>query len=109
MAWDTPPRAHPLNLTTEYFEAMAESGSPFAHSFAYDDPVLDMIDSYLLKRVPDHFTPGGWCLGSPVGGKDPCSFFGRSFVLRPMKGSGKLEKLLLKLLEPDNFRPKQCI
>ncbi|CAM0872526.1 unnamed protein product [Alopecurus aequalis] len=107
MAWDNPPGAHPLNLTTEYFDAMANSGSPFAHSFTYDDPVLDMIDTELLKRAPYHLTPGGWC--SPVGGKDPCSFFGRSFVLRPMKGSGKLEKLLLKLLEPDNFRPKQCI
>uniref|UniRef100_A0ACD5YQB9 Uncharacterized protein n=1 Tax=Avena sativa TaxID=4498 RepID=A0ACD5YQB9_AVESA len=109
MAWDNPPRAHPLNLTTEYFDAMANSGSPFAHSFTQDDAVLDTIDAELLKRAPGRFTPGGWCLGSPVGGKDPCSFFGRSFVLRPMKGSGKLEKLLLKLLEPDNFRPKQCI
>ena len=109
MAWDNPPQTHPLNLTAEYFDAMANSGLPFAHSFTRDDPVLDMIDTELLKRAPDRFTTGGWCLGSPVGGKDPCTVFGRSFVLRPIKGSGKLEKLLLKLLEPDNFRPKQCI
>jgi protein xylosyltransferase len=85
MAWDNPPRMHPVNLTTE-----------------------DMIDAKLLGRAPDRFTLGGWCLGSSVGGKDPCTFLGRSFILRPTKGSAKLEKLLLKLLEPDNFRPKQC-
>ncbi|EMS59011.1 Xylosyltransferase 2 [Triticum urartu] len=65
MAWDNPPRTHPLNLTAEYFDAMANSGLPFAHSFTRDDPVLDMIDTELLKRAPDRFTPGGWCLGSP--------------------------------------------
>lgn len=109
MAWDNPPRTHPVNLTTDYFNAIANSGALFAHSFANDNPVLDMIDAELLRRAPDCFTPGGWCLGSSVGGKDPCTFFGRSFVLRPTKSSAKLEKLLLKLLEPDNFRPKQCI
>ena len=108
MAWDNPPRTHPVNLTTEHFDAMANSGAPFAHSFANDNSVLDMIDAKLLGRTPDRFTPGGWCLGSSVGGKDPCTFLGRSFILRPTKGSAKLEKLLLKLLEPDNFRPKQC-
>ncbi|CAN6289860.1 unnamed protein product [Urochloa humidicola] len=108
MAWDNPPRTHPVNLTTEHFDTMANSGMPFAHSFANDSSVLDMIDAKLLGRAPDSFTPGGWCLGSSVGGKDPCTFSGKSFVLRPSKGSAKLEKLLLKLLEPDNFRPKQC-
>lgn len=108
MAWDNPPRMHPVNLTTEHFDSMANSGAPFAHSFANDNSVLDMIDAKLLGRAPDRFTPGGWCLGSSVDGKDPCTFSGRSFVLRPSKGSAKLEKLLLKLLEPDNFRPKQC-
>ncbi|KAF8776419.1 hypothetical protein HU200_003518 [Digitaria exilis] len=43
---------------------MANSGAPFAHSFANDNSVLDMIDSKLLGRAPDRFTPGGWCLGS---------------------------------------------
>jgi len=108
MAWDNPPRTHPVNLTTEHFDSMANSGAPFAHSFTNDSPVLDMIDTKLLGRAPDRFTPGGWCLGSSVGGKDPCTFIGRSFVLRPTKGSAKLEELLLKLLEHDNFRPKQC-
>ncbi|BAF11630.2 Os03g0276900 [Oryza sativa Japonica Group] len=109
MAWDNPPRTLPVNLTTEHFDAIASSGAPFAHSFANDNPVLDMIDTKLLRRAPERFTPGGWCLGSSVNDKDPCSFFGRSFVLRPTKSSAKLEKLLLKLLEPDNFRSKQCI
>ncbi|XP_020401607.1 beta-glucuronosyltransferase GlcAT14A isoform X1 [Zea mays] len=107
MAWDKPPLTHPVNLTTEHFDAMANNGAPFAHSFANDNSVLDMIDAKLLGRAPGRFTPGGWCLGSSVGGKDPCTFLGRSFILRPTKGSAKLEKLL-KLLEPDNFRPKQC-
>jgi beta-glucuronosyltransferase len=108
MAWDNPPRTHPVNLTIEHFDAMANSGAPFAHSFADDNPVLDMIDGKLLRRAPGSFALGGWCLGSSVGGKDPCTFSGRSFVLRPTKRSEKLEELLLKLLEPDNLRPKQC-
>jgi beta-glucuronosyltransferase len=108
MGWDNPPRAHPVNLTIEHFDAMANSGAPFAHSFADDSPVLDIIDNKLLGRAPDSSEPGGWCLGSSVGGKDPCTFSGRSFVLRPTKRSVNLEELLLKLFEPDNFRPKQC-
>jgi beta-glucuronosyltransferase len=108
MAWDNPPRTHPVNLTIEHFDAMANSGAPFAHSFADDNSVLDMIDGKLLRRAPGSFALGGWCLGSSVGGKDPCTFSGRSFVLRPTKRSEKLEELLLKLLEPDNLRPKQC-
>jgi beta-glucuronosyltransferase len=105
MAWDNPPRAHPVNLTIEHFDAMANSGAPFAHSFADGNPVLDMIDGKLLGRAPGSFARGGWCLGSSVGGKDPCTFSGRSFVLSPTRPSAKLEELLLKLLEEhDNFR-----
>uniref|UniRef100_A0A0D9Z5D0 BGGP Beta-1-3-galactosyl-O-glycosyl-glycoprotein n=1 Tax=Oryza glumipatula TaxID=40148 RepID=A0A0D9Z5D0_9ORYZ len=66
MAWDNPPRTLPVNLTTEHFDAIASSGAPFAHSFANDNPVLDMIDTKLLRRAPERFTPGGWCLGSSV-------------------------------------------
>uniref|UniRef100_A0A0D9VSI5 Uncharacterized protein n=1 Tax=Leersia perrieri TaxID=77586 RepID=A0A0D9VSI5_9ORYZ len=80
MAWDNPPRTNPVNLTTEHFDAIANSGAPFAHNFASDNPVLDMIDTKLLKRAPERFTPGGWCLGSSESDKDPCSFFGRITV-----------------------------
>jgi beta-glucuronosyltransferase len=52
MAWDKPPLTHPVNLTTDHFDAMANNGAPFAHSFANDNSVLDMIDAKLLGRAP---------------------------------------------------------
>ncbi|WOL08434.1 beta-glucuronosyltransferase GlcAT14B [Canna indica] len=108
MVCDNPPRLHPMNLTSEHFSLMVESGAPFAHSFA-EDSVLERIDRELLQRSIDQFTPGGWCLGNPLVPKDPCSVYGRPSVIRPSVNSRRLETLLVKLLDPDNFRPRQCI
>ncbi|WOL06924.1 beta-glucuronosyltransferase GlcAT14B [Canna indica] len=109
MMWDNPHRLHPMNLTSEHFDLMVESGAPFAHSFAEDDPVLDRIDAQLLQRSISGFTPGGWCWTNPQFGRDPCSVYGRPSVIQPTANSRRLEMLLLKLLNPDNFRPRQCI
>lgn len=109
MMWDNPPRQQPLNLTSRHFDPMISSGAPFARTFAYDDPVLDRIDSQILKRPSGGFTPGGWCLGSSLFGKDPCADYGKPNILRPTESSKRLEKLLVKLLDADNFRPKQCV
>jgi len=87
---------------------MVRSGIPFARKFAKDDPVLDKIDKELLRRSNGHFTPGGWCIGSPLLGKDPCTVYGNSIVVKPTLRSKKLEKLMVKLLDSENFRPKQC-
>ncbi|KAI3960945.1 hypothetical protein MKW98_019146 [Papaver atlanticum] len=106
--WDNPPKQHPLTLTSQHFDGMVESGSPFARKFAKDDPVLDRIDKELLKRSDGLFTPGGWCRGSSIFGRDPCSVQGNPDVIRPSVSSRRLEKLLLKLLDPEKFRSKQC-
>lgn len=105
--WDIPPKQHPLMLTLEYFTNMTDSGAPFARKFGKDDPVLDKIDEVLLHRKKGLFTPGAWCIGGD--GNDPCSVIGDTGILKPGSGSKRLEKLLLKLLSTELFRPRQCM
>lgn len=97
-----------MNLTTKDFNDMLLSGVPFARTFAMDDPVLDRIDKDLLGRSDGQFTPGAWCVGRHDLGKDPCISFGSSDAVRPSASSTRLEKLVLKLLDSENFRPRQC-
>ncbi|XP_027335675.1 beta-glucuronosyltransferase GlcAT14C-like isoform X1 [Abrus precatorius] len=106
--WDNPPKQHPVSLKLEHFDDMIQSGAPFARKFAKDDPVLNKIDKELLRRSDGHFTPGGWCVGNPLLGKDPCAVYGNPIVVKPTLRSKKLEKLILKLLDSEKFRPKQC-
>ncbi|PSR98268.1 Beta-glucuronosyltransferase [Actinidia chinensis var. chinensis] len=106
--WDNPPKEHPMNLTLEHFDDMVQSGAPFAHTFAKDDPVLDKIDQDLLKRSDGRFTPGGWCTGNSVLDKDPCVVHGSSYAVKPSVSSKRLEKLILKLLDSESFRTNQC-
>uniref|UniRef100_A0A7I4CWP7 BGGP Beta-1-3-galactosyl-O-glycosyl-glycoprotein n=1 Tax=Physcomitrium patens TaxID=3218 RepID=A0A7I4CWP7_PHYPA len=84
IAWDTPPKQHPISLTVNFFEAMTTSGAPFARKFDKDDPVLNKIDAELLNRTRDGFSPGGWCVGSH---NNPCSVRGDYSVLRPGPGA----------------------
>ncbi|KAF3331641.1 xylosyltransferase 1-like protein [Carex littledalei] len=106
--WDNPPKLLPMNLSSRHFDLMADSGAPFAHSFGEDGyQVLDRIDRELLRKR-DRFAPGGWCMGSTLFGRDPCSAYSNSFIIRPTDRSKKLEKLLIGLLDPDSFRSRQC-
>ncbi|XP_020234252.1 beta-glucuronosyltransferase GlcAT14C isoform X2 [Cajanus cajan] len=106
--WDNPPKQSPMFLKLEHFDDMVQSGAPFARKFTKDEPVLNKIDKELLRRSVGHFTPGGWCIGNPLLGKDPCSVYGNPIVVKPTLRSKKLEKLIVKLLDSENFRPKQC-
>ncbi|AES87158.1 putative glucuronosyltransferase [Medicago truncatula] len=108
LRWDNPPKQQPLSLKLEHFEDMAHSGAPFARRFDKDDPILDKIDRELLGRSDGRFTPGGWCLGNHLKGKDPCDVYGNPDVVNPSVRSKILEKLMLILLDSENFRPKQC-
>lgn len=63
IAWDNPPKQHPLSLTLKDFQNMSKSGAPFARKFDREDPVLAFIDKQLLGRAPGRLTPGGWCIG----------------------------------------------
>ena len=108
ISWDNPPKQHPHHLKLADKQRMIDSNAPFARKFPNDDPVLDKIDSELLSRGPDMFTPGGWCVGSGKNGTDPCSVVGNTTVIRPGPGAKRLETLVSSLLSNDNFRPQQC-
>ncbi|KAG9159174.1 hypothetical protein Leryth_018159 [Lithospermum erythrorhizon] len=105
--WDNPPKQHPMNLTIDHFNDMVHSGAPFARKFAKDDPVLEKIDKEVLRRSGNHFTPGGWCRGSRLD-KDPCKVYGSPDAVVPTPNSKRLENLMMKLLESENFRSRQC-
>jgi hypothetical protein len=107
IAWDTPPKQHPLSLTLAFYHNMTTSGAAFARKFQKDDPVLDRIDEEILNRGKNKFTPGGWCIG-PV--DDPCSVRSENAsLLRPGPGARRLEELVLRLLSPHRFRSQQCV
>ncbi|XP_031259855.1 beta-glucuronosyltransferase GlcAT14C [Pistacia vera] len=106
--WDNPPKQHPMTLTLQHFEDMVQSGTPFARKFAKDDPVLNRIDAKLLRRSNNRFTPGGWCVGNSALGKDPCLVYGNPYAVKPTVNSKRLEKLMVKLLDTETFRSKQC-
>lgn len=108
MKWDNPPNQHPINLTSEHFSDMVQSGLPFARSFAKNSSVLDRIDEQLLKRSKGQFTPGGWCVKNSVSENGPCMAYGSPHAVKPTSSSNRLEKLLMKLLDHENFRPRQC-
>lgn len=78
----------------QFFDKMADSGAPFVHGFNTNDTELDRIDRELL---------GGSLL-------DRQSFLSYRLpgLIRPTTMSRKMERLLLRLLEPENFRTKQC-
>ncbi|VFQ71315.1 unnamed protein product [Cuscuta campestris] len=103
--WDNPPKQSPMNLTMEHFEDMVQSGIPFARTFSVDDPVLDKIDKEILRGSKRLFSPDGWCSGV---GKDLCLVQGISDAVKPSAGSRRLEKLVLRLLDSENFRLSQC-
>lgn len=106
IAWDNPPKQHPLSLTMKDFDKMVSSNAPFARKFAKDDSVLDKIDKELLGRT-SRFSPGAWCVGSSEGGADPCSMRGNDSVFMPGPGAGRLQQLLHSLLSEEILK-KQC-
>ncbi|OMO98795.1 Glycosyl transferase, family 14 [Corchorus olitorius] len=106
IAWDTPPKQHPISLSMKDFDKMVKSKAPFARKFHKNDPVLDKIDKELLGRT-SRFAPGAWCIGSSEDGADPCSVRGDDSVFRPGPGAERLQELFKTLLSED-LRKKQC-
>lgn len=106
--WDNPPKHNPVSLTLEHFDDMVQRGAPFARRFAKDDPVLNKIDKDLLRRSSGQFTPGGWCQETSVLHKDTCLVYGNPNAVKPTLSSKRLEKLIVKLIDSENFRLKQC-
>ncbi|KAG8475388.1 hypothetical protein CXB51_031894 [Gossypium anomalum] len=106
IAWDTPPKQHPISLSMKDFDKMVKSNAPFARKFHKNDPVLDKIDKELLGRT-GRFAAGAWCIGSSEGGADPCSVRGNDSVFAPGPGAKRLQELLKTLMSEDS-RKKQC-
>ncbi|XWS39504.1 hypothetical protein CRYUN_Cryun18bG0060200 [Craigia yunnanensis] len=106
IAWETPPKQHPISLSMKDFDTMLKSNASSARKFHKNDPVLDKIDKELLGRT-GRFVPGAWCIGSSEGGADPCFVRGDDSVFRPGPGADRLQGLLKTLLSED-FRRKQC-
>ncbi|KAK8622378.1 hypothetical protein V6N13_117297 [Hibiscus sabdariffa] len=107
IAWDNPPKQHPLSLSMKDFNQMVKSNAPFARKFHKNDPVLDKIDKELLGRT-GRFAPGAWCIGSSEGGADQCSVRGDDSVFRPGAGAERLQRLVDTLLS-EEYRKKQCL
>ena len=95
-----------FNLTLDHCNDMVQSGAPFTSTYARDDPVLNKTDKELLRRPIGQFTPGGWCLGNI--GKNPCLVYGSSNAVKLSVVSKRVEQLIVKLVDSENFRPKQC-
>ncbi|MBA0620889.1 hypothetical protein Godav_006556 [Gossypium davidsonii] len=106
IAWDTPPKQHPVSLSMKDFDKMVKSNAPFARKFHKNDPVLDKIDKELLGRT-GRFAAGAWCIGGSEGGADPCSVRGNDSVFAPGPGAKRLQELLKTLMSEDS-RKKQC-
>lgn len=106
IAWDNPPKQHPVSLSLKDFDNMVKSKAPFARKFHKNDPVLDKIDRELLGRT-HRFSPGGWCVGRSDNGSDPCSVQGDDSVLRPGPGAVRLHELV-QTLSSEEYRSKQC-
>ncbi|KAK8940728.1 hypothetical protein KSP39_PZI010156 [Platanthera zijinensis] len=107
IAWDNPPKQHPRTLSKSDFDGMVRSGAPFARKFPKDDPVLDKIDSELLRRSEGRFTPGAWCVGDGDAGADPCVRQGNDSMFRAGPGSERLRELMKKVTS-DEFRKGSC-
>lgn len=107
IAWDTPPKQHPISLTMKDFDKMVKSKALFARKFAKEDPVLDKIDKELLGRT-HRFSPGAWCVGNTDGGADPCSVRGNDTMFRSGPGAERLRELLQVLLSKESLS-KQCL
>ncbi|GMH26427.1 hypothetical protein Nepgr_028270 [Nepenthes gracilis] len=107
--WDNPPKQNPMNLTVDHFDDMVESGAPFARRFEMGDPILDRIDELLLRRQSGGLsTLQGPCGMGLVPGKHPCFLYRSPDAIKPSENSRRLERLLLRLLDTENFRFKQC-
>ncbi|CAA6654951.1 unnamed protein product [Spirodela intermedia] len=98
MSWGNPPQHQPLPLGLHHFDLM----------LLPDDALLDRIDRQLLRRADGRFTPGGWYRnGSTVGVRRRS----RGVRYQPSSahgGLGPAGELLVKLLDPEQFRAQQC-
>ncbi|ERN12451.1 hypothetical protein AMTR_s00025p00147820 [Amborella trichopoda] len=98
LVWDTPPKSDPNFLNLTHFEDMTNSGAAFARRFQEDDPILNKIDSEILKRPRNGVVPGKWCSEDRVDVN----------IVEPGPFAVKLSKLISKMVAKENIRSTQC-
>lgn len=108
MIWDNPPKMEPLFLNTSDFDQMAQSGAAFARKFHKDDPVLDFVDEYILKRTRNRVAPGAWCTGRNSWWTDPCSQWGDVNILSSGPQATKFQESITNLLDDLSTHSNQC-
>ncbi|WCJ33515.1 Core-2/I-branching beta-1 6-N-acetylglucosaminyltransferase family protein [Euphorbia peplus] len=108
MVWDNPPKMEPLFLNTADYDQMVQSGVAFARQFKRNDPILNMIDSKILKRGSNRAVPGAWCTGRKSWWMDPCSQWGDVNVVKPGPQAKKFEETIKNLLDDWNSQMNQC-
>ncbi|XP_050212007.1 beta-glucuronosyltransferase GlcAT14B-like [Mercurialis annua] len=111
ISWDNPPKQHPHFLTLDDFQAMVDSNAPFARKFDSDDSVLDKIDSDILGRNADGFSPSGWWFSNE--GDSNMSVLNNirpnSTDLKPGPGAERLKNFITGLLSAEDFDSSHCI
>ncbi|MFS8028727.1 putative glycosyl transferase, family 14 [Helianthus anomalus] len=108
MVWDDPPKMEPLFLNKSNYDKMVESGAAFARQFAKNDPVLDMVDSKILKRSGNRVAPGAWCTARRSWFVDPCSQWDDVNVVRPGNQVKKFEESLKNVVDDSRVDLNQC-
>ncbi|KAF5779485.1 putative glycosyl transferase, family 14 [Helianthus annuus] len=108
MVWDDPPKMEPLFLNKSNYDEMVESGAAFARQFAKNDPVLDMVDSKILKRSGNRVAPGAWCTARRSWFVDPCSQWDDVNVVRPGNQVKKFEESLKSVVDDSRVDLNQC-
>ncbi|KAL6840942.1 hypothetical protein ACP4OV_029202 [Aristida adscensionis] len=106
--WDDPPQADPLFLNMEHYSQMVDSGAPFARRFKENDPLLDKIDSNILKRWSNGPVPGAWCSGRKRWFNDPCSMWSDVNIVRPGPQAEKLQQYINRTLEDAKSHSNSC-
>ncbi|MFS8021977.1 putative glycosyl transferase, family 14 [Helianthus anomalus] len=108
MVWDNPPKMEPLFLNKSNYDQMVQSGAAFARQFAKNDPVLDMVDSKILKRSGNRPALGAWCTARQGWFVDPCSQWDDVNVLSPGNRGKKFEESLKNLVDDSGSETNQC-
>ncbi|KAM7263655.1 hypothetical protein ACFE04_001338 [Oxalis oulophora] len=110
ISWDTPPKQHPHFLTVDDFQKMVDSNAPFARKFGRNEPVLDKIDSQLLRCSTDGFVPGGWFNNDGNSNTTILDNIKTNTTdLKPGPGAERLKRLVDGLISVENLHAKQCV
>ncbi|CAD6334591.1 unnamed protein product [Miscanthus lutarioriparius] len=105
---DDSAQTKPLFPSREHYGHMVDSGAPFARPFQENDPLLDQIDSNILKRWSHGPVPGAWCTGKKRWFSDPCSQWGDVNIVRPGPQAVMLHQYVNQTLEEAKSSSNSC-